>query len=160
MVAAQEGVVAFAGWVAGALYVSIDHPDGVRSTYSWVSSTSVKEGESVTRGQPIGATGSGHPGVATPHLHFGTLDGSTYLDPLLLLEQGSVAAIIHLAPLTDGGGMRAPAPLAAQPFVRIKKDTFAGAAPSALGAEDGPAGPFVRGSMVLGSRAPPLLSAP
>jgi murein DD-endopeptidase MepM/ murein hydrolase activator NlpD len=42
MVAAQGGVVAFAGWVAGALYISIDPPDGVRTTYSWVSAVSGK----------------------------------------------------------------------------------------------------------------------
>jgi murein DD-endopeptidase MepM/ murein hydrolase activator NlpD len=28
MVAAQDGVVSFAGWVAGALFISIDHADG------------------------------------------------------------------------------------------------------------------------------------
>src|SRR5918996_1070897 len=34
--AAAEGVVAFAGLVAGGGFVSIDHPDGVRTTYSWL----------------------------------------------------------------------------------------------------------------------------
>jgi hypothetical protein len=109
MVAAQDGVVAFAGWVAGALYISIDHPDGVRSTYSWLSSSSVSAGEAVVRGQVIGASGSGHPGSASPHLHFGTRVGSMYLDPMLLLERGSVRGFIHLAPLSDGGGL-APTP--------------------------------------------------
>jgi murein DD-endopeptidase MepM/ murein hydrolase activator NlpD len=100
MVAAQDGVVAFAGWVAGALYISIDHPDGVRSTYSWVSSAAVGVGQAVIRGQPIGTTGTGHPGSVSPHLHFGTRVGSTYLDPMLLLVRGSVAGLIHLAPLS------------------------------------------------------------
>src|SRR5687768_13510422 len=27
--APKEGIVAFAGWVGGSLYISIDHPDGV-----------------------------------------------------------------------------------------------------------------------------------
>src|SRR2546422_8925380 len=37
IVAAQVGTVAFAGWVGGSLFISIDHPDGVRTTYSWIS---------------------------------------------------------------------------------------------------------------------------
>src|SRR5919109_3901822 len=39
--APSDGVVAFAGWVGGSLFISIDHPDGVRTTYSWLSSASV-----------------------------------------------------------------------------------------------------------------------
>jgi murein DD-endopeptidase MepM/ murein hydrolase activator NlpD len=101
MVAAQDGVVAFAGWVAGSLFLSIDHADGIRSTYSWLSAVSVAEGDVVRRGQVVGATGHGHPDVDTPHLHFGTRRGSTYLDPMLFLEAGSVADLIHLAPLED-----------------------------------------------------------
>lgn len=103
VVASQQGVVAFAGWVAGSLYISIDHPDGVRSTYSWLSGVTVAEGQSVLEGQPIGATGQGHPDLSNPHLHFGTIFGTTYLDPMLLLERGDVAGLIHLAPLEGGG---------------------------------------------------------
>jgi murein DD-endopeptidase MepM/ murein hydrolase activator NlpD len=108
IVAAQDGVVAFAGWVAGALYISIDHPDGVRTTYSWVSSAAVSAGASVVRGQPIGTTGTGHPGVSPPHLHFGALQGDTYLDPMVLLEHGTVAGLIHLAPLSGSGPFAHP----------------------------------------------------
>src|SRR6266508_4283401 len=36
MVAAQSGTVAFAGWVGGSLFISIDHDSGVRTTYSWI----------------------------------------------------------------------------------------------------------------------------
>jgi murein DD-endopeptidase MepM/ murein hydrolase activator NlpD len=97
--AAGDGVVAFAGWVGGSLFISIDHPDGVRTTYSWLSSVSVKTGQQVSREQIIGATGHGHPEVTEPHLHFGARIGSTYIDPMLLLEGGSVAGLIHLAPL-------------------------------------------------------------
>jgi murein DD-endopeptidase MepM/ murein hydrolase activator NlpD len=97
--ATNEGVVAFAGWVGGSLFISIDHPDGVRTTYSWLSAVSVKAGQPVSREQTIGATGHGHPEVAQPHLHFGARIGSTYIDPMLLLEGGSVAGLIHLAPM-------------------------------------------------------------
>jgi murein DD-endopeptidase MepM/ murein hydrolase activator NlpD len=99
LVAAGDGQVAFAGWVAGSQFVSIDHPDGVRTTYSWLSSVTVAEGQPVARGEVIGATGQGHPELAEPHLHFGARVGTTYIDPMLLLEGGSVAGLIHLAPL-------------------------------------------------------------
>jgi hypothetical protein len=102
LLAAADGTVAFAGWVGGSLFISIDHPDGVRTTYSWLSAVSVAKGAQVTKGQRIGATGHGHPDVATPHLHFGARVGTTYLDPMLLLVPGDVSGLIHLAPL--GGG--------------------------------------------------------
>jgi murein DD-endopeptidase MepM/ murein hydrolase activator NlpD len=107
IVAPKEGIVAFAGWVGGSLYISIDHPDGVRTTYSWLSSSTVSKGDPVGTGDPIGATGRGHADVPTPHLHFGARVGSTYIDPMLLLERGSVVGLIHLAPLEkDQGGGR------------------------------------------------------
>lgn len=92
-----DGTVAFAGSVAGSLFISIDHPDGVRTTYSWLSSTAVRKGDVVTTGQAIGATGWGHPGVTPPHLHFGAKVGSDYLDPMMLLVPQSVVDIVHLA---------------------------------------------------------------
>jgi murein DD-endopeptidase MepM/ murein hydrolase activator NlpD len=97
--APNDGTVAFAGWVGGSLFISIDHSDGVRTTYSWLSEVQVSTGDLVVRGQAIGLTGHGHPDVATPHLHFGARIGSTYIDPMLLLERGSVVGLIHLAPL-------------------------------------------------------------
>ncbi|MGH2681867.1 MAG: murein hydrolase activator EnvC family protein [Actinomycetota bacterium] len=99
--AAGPGVVAFAGWVAGSLFISIDHPDGVRTTYSWLSAVSVSRGDRVGAGQPIGATGSGHPTRVPPHLHFGARVGDVYIDPLLLLGGGSLVGMIHLAPLEE-----------------------------------------------------------
>jgi murein DD-endopeptidase MepM/ murein hydrolase activator NlpD len=111
IVAAQDGVVAFAGSVAGNLFISIDHPDGVRTTYSWVSAVAVAQGDQVTRGEVIGQSGHGHPEIATPHLHFGARVGTTYIDPLLLLSAGSVVGLIHLAPLTDQPSPVRPASL-------------------------------------------------
>ncbi|HEX2088470.1 MAG TPA: M23 family metallopeptidase [Actinomycetota bacterium] len=99
VVAAQDGVVAFSGWIAGALFVSIDHPDGIRTTYSWLSDVKVRKGDTLNKGETIGRSGAGHPGEASPHLHFGARVGDIYIDPLLLLEEGSVVGLIHLAPL-------------------------------------------------------------
>jgi murein DD-endopeptidase MepM/ murein hydrolase activator NlpD len=108
MVAAQDGVVSFAGWVIDGLFISIDHPDGIRSTYSWLSAIGVKTGDHVVRGQLIGNTGHGHPEVPTPHLHFGARIGTTYIDPMTLLEPGNVVGLIHLAPIR-GDRPNAPA---------------------------------------------------
>jgi murein DD-endopeptidase MepM/ murein hydrolase activator NlpD len=99
--AAQDGTVAFAGAVAGSLFVSIDHPDGVRTTYSWLSEVSVRAGEPVRRGSVIGRSGPGHPGLDPPHLHFGARFAGEYIDPMLLLGGGSLVGLVRLAPV-DG----------------------------------------------------------
>jgi len=97
--AAASGVVAFAGSVGGSLFVSIDHPDGVRTTYSWLSSIAVRRGDHVSAGEVIGTTGHGHPEIPLDHLHFGARTGDTYLDPMLLLIPPDLSSLIRLAPL-------------------------------------------------------------
>ena len=101
--AAAEGVVAFAGPVAGSLFVSIDHLDGVRTTYSWLSSVRVRAGDQVMEGAVIGASGVGHPGVDPAHLHFGARYAGEYLDPMLLLARSSLVGLIRLAPVEELG---------------------------------------------------------
>lgn len=101
--APQDGIVAFAGWVAGSQFVSIDHPDGVRTTYSWLSSISVSRGAAVLRGTVIAHAGHGHPGESRPHLHLGARFEGGYLDPMLLLEVADVAELIRLAPIEGAG---------------------------------------------------------
>lgn len=84
--AAAGGRVAFAGHVGGSIAVSIDHPDGVRTTYSYLAQATVRAGEAVTRGDPIGRSGTGHPGSsAETHVHVGARRGETYLDVEALL---------------------------------------------------------------------------
>jgi murein DD-endopeptidase MepM/ murein hydrolase activator NlpD len=110
--AAAAGVVAFAGPVAGALYVSVDHPDGVRTTYSWLGDVRVRRGAEVARREVIAATGGGHPGSERPHLHLGARIGQTYIDPMLLLERGSLVGLVRLAPLdrSERGAPGSPGP--------------------------------------------------
>ena len=102
VVAASDGVVAFAGAVAGTLHVSIDHPDGVRTSYAYLSRIDVRAGDAVIRGQAIGQAGDGHVGVTPAHLHLGARYAGAYIDPMLLLERRDVVGLIHLAPI-DGG---------------------------------------------------------
>ncbi len=85
VLAAGDGVVVFAGPVAGRPLVSIDHPGGLRTTYEPVD-PSVGAGQAVTRGSPIGTVAAGHDGCpAAACLHWGLRRGETYLDPLSLL---------------------------------------------------------------------------
>lgn len=101
VVAAEVGVVAFAGPVGGQLFVTVDHGGGLTSTYSWLSAILVRRGDVVARGTPIARTGRGHAGSSVPHLHFGVrLDGA-YLDPLEFLGPANVSGYIRLAPLQD-----------------------------------------------------------
>ena len=99
--AAEAGVVAFAGHVAGDLHVSIDHPDGVRTSYAFLGSIDVKAGSAVGRGTRVGTVGAGHPGSDASHLHFGARYAGQYIDPLLLLERRSLVGMIHLAPIEE-----------------------------------------------------------
>lgn len=99
ILATEAGTVSFAGRVGGELFVTIVHGGGLSSTYSWVSSTTVRKGDVVSRGQPIGSTGTGSPGARVPHLHFGAkLDGE-YVDPILLLAPLGVQDLIRLVPI-------------------------------------------------------------
>lgn len=94
--AAGSGIVAFAGTVAGTPTVSIDHPDGIRTTYQPVTA-SVAAGEEVTTGQAIGVLARGH---RDPGLHWGARpQGFTdrYLNPLDLLA----APAIRLKPVDE-----------------------------------------------------------
>jgi murein DD-endopeptidase MepM/ murein hydrolase activator NlpD len=86
VLAAGDGVVAFAGMVAGRPVVSVDHAGGLRTTYEPVQ-PSVGAGARVTRGSPLGTLLAGHAGCPAPAcLHWGVRRGEIYLDPLLLLR--------------------------------------------------------------------------
>jgi murein DD-endopeptidase MepM/ murein hydrolase activator NlpD len=86
VLSAGAGVVAFAGLVAGRPVVSVQHADGLRTTYEPVQPL-VAAGQQVTRGAPLGVLVGGHAGCpATACLHWGLRRGETYLDPLLLLR--------------------------------------------------------------------------
>ena len=83
---AGEGVVLFAGLVAGRPVVSVAHAGGVRTTYEPVTPV-VRAGQRVTAGSVLGTLLPGHAGCPTGTcLHWGLLRGQTYLDPLLLLR--------------------------------------------------------------------------
>jgi murein DD-endopeptidase MepM/ murein hydrolase activator NlpD len=97
VLAAGDGVVVFAGMVAGRPVVSVDHAGGLRTTYEPVDPT-VGAGMRVSRGSQLGALLPGHLGCpVTACLHWGVRRGETYLDPLALLRPPQV----RLLPLDD-----------------------------------------------------------
>ncbi|QGU04902.1 M23 family metallopeptidase [Corynebacterium comes] len=88
VLAAGEGVVVFAGVVAGTPTVSIDHADGIRTTYQPVHAR-VAGGDEVAGGEVIGLLG--YPGDGWPGLHWGARAGpSDYLNPLSLLAAPTI----------------------------------------------------------------------
>lgn len=86
--AAAAGVVAFAGPIGGRLYVSIDHSDGLRTSYSWLASVSVVRGQRVAQGTPLGVSGA--------RFHFGVRRDGAYVDPARLFgeRRGSFVRLV------------------------------------------------------------------
>jgi murein DD-endopeptidase MepM/ murein hydrolase activator NlpD len=104
VLAPAPGFVAFAGDVAGHLFVTVDHGGGLSSTYSWASAILVRKGDAVARGSAVALTGTGHPGVEPPHLHFGVRQEGAYVDPLAFLAPLSLVGLIRLAPVLPPTG--------------------------------------------------------
>lgn len=86
---AAVGRVAFAGPVAGTSWVSVDHPDGVRTSYGPLATVDVRVGQRVVGGARLGTVGSGHDRNRVV-LHWSARLGPRgYLDPLELLVEGA-----------------------------------------------------------------------
>lgn len=92
--AAADGVVMFAGLVAGTRHVTVRHPDGLRTTYSFLERIDVVVGQQVRQGDLVGTT--------VGHLHLGARLGDAYLDPAVLFGAGPEQA--HLVPFDEPPG--------------------------------------------------------
>lgn len=77
------GTIAFAGSVAGRPVVTIDHGDGLVTTFEPVT-TAMGVGDAVARGDPVGEVGEGGHSVARA-VHFGVRWNGEYVNPLRLL---------------------------------------------------------------------------
>lgn len=91
-----SGLVVFAGPVAGRLYVTVLHGDGIRSSYSYLASIAVGRGDRVRGGQAVGVT-------SDVKFHLGARVGSTYIDPASLFGSRVGAASVFLVPIGPGG---------------------------------------------------------
>lgn len=120
--AAAQGVVHFSGRVAGRESVSIDHGNGLRTTYTPVAG-SVRVGDVVRSGDVIGTLQRGH--CSSSCLHFGLTDGTDYHNPLSYLGHRTVRLLpmgaepvartvlpAAVVPVTDGPLVPGLAPVA------------------------------------------------
>lgn len=103
VLAARAGTVVFAGPVAGLGVVSVQHDDGLRTTYEPVSPT-VAVGAVVRAGDVLGLLAPGHAGCpGSMCLHWGVRrDRLDYLDPLVLLRPARVRLLPVPDPWPDG----------------------------------------------------------
>jgi hypothetical protein len=92
--AADGGEVVFAGRVGLSQHVVVLHPDGLRTSYSFLAEVDVRRGDHVERGDVVGRAGE--------ELHFGVRAGDTYLDPMALLR--GEAPEVHLVPVAGSEG--------------------------------------------------------
>ena len=120
--AAQDGTVTFAGMLAGRGVVVVGHGH-TRTTYEPVDA-SVRAGDRVRAGERIGSleTFGSHCWPRTC-LHWGLLEGRTYLNPLLLVGAGPVRLIPLYTLLTAPPASTAPvapvAPVALAPRLAV-----------------------------------------
>ncbi len=95
--AVADGVVTFAGPVAGTLHVTVLHADGIRTSYSFLDRVGVVVGQRVRRGQPVGLAGG--------RFHLGARTGPRrYIDPAQLWSGRWRARLVPV------GGGPAPGP--------------------------------------------------
>jgi murein DD-endopeptidase MepM/ murein hydrolase activator NlpD len=164
VLSAADGVVAFAGMVAGRPVVSVDHPGGLRTTYEPVQAV-LAAGRAVARGAPLGMLLPGHAGCPVAAcLHWGLRRGDDYLDPMALLGPREVRLLpVWSAPA--GLPASGPAAAPASPWARVDPPSRSPAAPAggapgvplapATALLAGLAGGFATASGSLRRRAPP-----
>lgn len=112
--AVAPGEVTFAGQVGGALHVTVLHPDGLRSTVSYVASISVDRGDDVQRGDEIARSG--------PLTHLGVRAGDEYLDPAALFT--NVAGRARLIPDDEAASSAAEERAAIQRWLATDRLSF------------------------------------
>ncbi len=117
--ATARGTVAHAGPVGGVTWVSIDHPDGLRTSYGPLTDLRVVAGLRVAAGEVLGVVAAGHHGDPDRDagLHLGVRRGEEYLDPSgvpdlapprpTLLDVGGWSGIdLAVVPYASWGGGR------------------------------------------------------
>jgi hypothetical protein len=99
--ASNDGVVSFAGSVAGALHVVVAHGSGIRTSYSFLTNVDVRTGQQVQGGQVIGRAGGSGDGHGPGVLHFGVRIGERYVDPMLLFRPRDLTEMVRLIPTDE-----------------------------------------------------------
>ena len=99
--ASGDGVVAFAGSVAGSLHVAVAHDGNLRTTYAFLAGISVRAGDRVARGQVVGAAGATGPEHEAGGLHFGVRLGDRYVNPQQLFAACDLTHLVRLIPADE-----------------------------------------------------------
>jgi murein DD-endopeptidase MepM/ murein hydrolase activator NlpD len=79
--AAGDGTVRFSGTVVHNFTVSVDHGGGVVTSYSYLAEITVRRGDSITKGSPVGVAGI-HDGRSAFHMSLRV--AGRYVDPMAL----------------------------------------------------------------------------
>ena len=91
--AAADGFVLFAGPVGGTHAVTIEHWDGLNTTYTGLAELWVEANVQVFQRASLG--------IANGHLHFGARVNGQYLDPQILLDASRPTVRPRLLPPPD-----------------------------------------------------------
>jgi len=81
LISPAAGTVSFVGTVVDRPVITIDHGNGLRSSFEPVAS-SLAVGSAVAEGDVLGQVQDGHCGPAPPCLHWGARRGEDYVNPL------------------------------------------------------------------------------
>lgn len=96
VLAPDNGVIHFVGWVVDRPVLSIVHANGLISSFEPVVAT-LEKGDAVLRGVVVGHLATDPTHSPTGGLHLGARDGETYIDPLALLGAVPRAILLPLA---------------------------------------------------------------
>jgi murein DD-endopeptidase MepM/ murein hydrolase activator NlpD len=99
LMAPAAGTVSFVGTVVDRPVITIDHGNGLRSSFEPVES-SLTAGSAVTEGEVLGHVQTGHCGPAPPCLHWGVRRGEDYVNPLAFVMD--LRPSVLLQPLEAG----------------------------------------------------------
>ena len=91
----ESGTVSFVGVVVDRPVITVDHGNGLRSSFEPVRS-SLAQGDAVAKGDVLGALVTGHCG-ATPCVHWGVRRGDEYLNPLEFVLDLRPSVLLPLA---------------------------------------------------------------
>ena len=101
VVSPAAGTVSFVGVVVDRPVITIDHGNGLRSSFEPVASP-LAAGSAVAKGDAVGKVQAGHCGPGPPCLHWGVRRGEEYVNPLAFVMD--LRPSVLLPPLETGPG--------------------------------------------------------
>ena len=100
VISPAAGTVSFVGIVVDRPVITIDHGNGLRSSFEPVASA-LTAGSAVAEGDVLGYVRTGHCGPAPPCLHWGVRQGDDYVNPLAFVTD--LRPSVLLPPLAGPG---------------------------------------------------------